>query len=153
MPKKALVLDERNDAMLGGDGFAAPPTFLVGSTGDTICPPREHSDLYVDALREHAIDHYCESPLFDFALSLCPDSGLFPTLSSPPCLQTCAATWVSMVLLWARILRGGHHGLCAGYGDLALGRKTTMAPRVLVYWFRSRICHAAGHQAQRRRRR
>jgi|EP00900_Chrysochromulina_parva_P004110 acetyl esterase/lipase len=57
MPKKARVLDEPTDALLGGEGFAAPPTFLVGSIGDTICPPREHSDLYAEALREHGVEH------------------------------------------------------------------------------------------------
>ena len=40
MPKKATALLEDTDALLGGEGFAAPPTFLVGSTGDSICPPR-----------------------------------------------------------------------------------------------------------------
>jgi len=57
MPKKASALDEPTDALLGGEGFAAPATFLVGSTTDTICPPKEHSDLYAEALREHEVEH------------------------------------------------------------------------------------------------
>lgn len=57
LPKKATALGEPTDALLGGEGFAAPPTFLVGSTGDSICPPKEHSDLYAEALRDYEIEH------------------------------------------------------------------------------------------------
>mmetsp|Transcript_71082 Transcript_71082/g.140893 ORF Transcript_71082/g.140893 Transcript_71082/m.140893 type:complete len:408 (-) Transcript_71082:528-1751(-) len=57
LPKKARALDTPTEALLGGEGFSAPPTFLVGSTADTICPPSEHSDLYVEALREHQVRH------------------------------------------------------------------------------------------------
>jgi len=57
LPKKAGALDTPTKALCGGDGFCAPPTFLVGSTGDTICPPREHSDIYAEALKEHEVEH------------------------------------------------------------------------------------------------
>jgi len=71
MPKKAMVLDEPTDALLGGEGFAAPATFVVGSTADTICPPRQHSDLYVEALREHGVEHcYVRKNLGEHGFSL-----------------------------------------------------------------------------------
>eukprot|EP00928_Gymnodinium_smaydae_P011552 TRINITY_DN14249_c0_g2_i1.p1 TRINITY_DN14249_c0_g2~~TRINITY_DN14249_c0_g2_i1.p1 ORF type:complete len:371 (+),score=56.62 TRINITY_DN14249_c0_g2_i1:82-1194(+) len=44
----SLVANRR--ALLGGHGFAASPTFLVASTGDSVCAPRDHSDLYAAAL-------------------------------------------------------------------------------------------------------
>lgn len=44
-------------ALLGGPGFAAPPTFLVGSTGDSCCHPKEHSDRYVRALKRRRVAH------------------------------------------------------------------------------------------------
>jgi len=44
-------------ALLGGPGFRAPPTFLVASTRDGVCPPREHSDVYAKALERRGVQH------------------------------------------------------------------------------------------------
>ena len=54
-PSKAAALLCGNDALLGGPGFSAPPTFLVASTVDNCCAPREHTDPYARALRERRI--------------------------------------------------------------------------------------------------
>lgn len=43
------------EALLGGKGFAAPPTFLVASTADEASPPKEHTDIYARALRRHKV--------------------------------------------------------------------------------------------------
>eukprot|EP00913_Durusdinium_trenchii_P017862 g16786.t1 len=40
-----------------GRGFAAPPSFIVGSTGDAVCPAKVHTDPYVAALRKRRIPH------------------------------------------------------------------------------------------------
>ena len=42
-------------ALLGGPGFSAPPTFLVASTVDNCCAPREHTDPYARACRERRV--------------------------------------------------------------------------------------------------
>jgi len=39
-------------ALLGGRGFAAPPTFLVASTADEASPPKAHTDKYAKALKQ-----------------------------------------------------------------------------------------------------
>jgi acetyl esterase/lipase len=71
LPKKAGALDEPTEGLLGGPGFRAPPTFLVGSTGDSICPPKEHSDLYADALTKHDVPHvYIRRNLGDHGFTL-----------------------------------------------------------------------------------
>lgn len=44
------------EALMGGPGFAAPPTFLVASTADEASPPKDHSDVYARALRKRSID-------------------------------------------------------------------------------------------------
>lgn len=43
------------EALLGGPGFAAPPTFLVASTVDAASPPKDHTDKYAKALKERGI--------------------------------------------------------------------------------------------------
>lgn len=50
-------LQADREALLGGPGFAAPPTFLVASTGDGCCSPEEHSDPYAAALKRKRIPH------------------------------------------------------------------------------------------------
>ena len=43
----------------------------MGSTGDTICPPREHSDRYSDALGEHEVEcSYTRKPLGEHGFAL-----------------------------------------------------------------------------------
>eukprot|EP00933_Yihiella_yeosuensis_P030577 TRINITY_DN24206_c0_g1_i1.p1 TRINITY_DN24206_c0_g1~~TRINITY_DN24206_c0_g1_i1.p1 ORF type:complete len:377 (-),score=61.86 TRINITY_DN24206_c0_g1_i1:52-1182(-) len=54
---KAASLLEGQKALLGGAGFAAPPTFIVGSTGDAVCPPKAHSDPYVAELKKRKVLH------------------------------------------------------------------------------------------------
>lgn len=53
--ERAPELQVHNEALLGGPGFAAPPTFLVASTVDGCCPPEEHSDPYSEALKKKRI--------------------------------------------------------------------------------------------------
>ncbi|CAJ1348332.1 unnamed protein product, partial [Effrenium voratum] len=55
--KNAETLLEGQQALLGGRGFAAPPSFVVGSTGDGVCPAKAHTDPYVAALRKRSIPH------------------------------------------------------------------------------------------------
>ena len=45
----------RGEALLGGKGFAAPPTCLIGSTEDTYTPNEGHTDIYHAALEERDI--------------------------------------------------------------------------------------------------
>lgn len=45
------------EVLLGGRGFSAPPTFLVSSTGDEVCPAKQHGDPYAKALRKRRIPH------------------------------------------------------------------------------------------------
>jgi len=53
----ASSLVGRQKSLLGGSGFAAPPTFIVSSTADRTCPPKEHSDPYVQALISAKVPH------------------------------------------------------------------------------------------------
>eukprot|EP00435_Cladocopium_sp_Y103_P037003 s2021_g9.t1 len=55
--KNTDKLLEGQQALLGGRGFAAPPSFIVGSTGDAVCPAKAHTDPYVAALRKRGIAH------------------------------------------------------------------------------------------------
>ncbi|CAL1136833.1 unnamed protein product [Cladocopium goreaui] len=55
--KNSDKLLEGQQALLGGRGFAAPPSFIVGSTGDAVCPAKAHTDPYVAALRKRGIAH------------------------------------------------------------------------------------------------
>lgn len=43
-------LVSRQPSLLGGPGFAAPPSLLVYSIYDTTCPPETHGDRYSEAL-------------------------------------------------------------------------------------------------------
>ena len=54
---QAASLLARRGALLGGDGFGAPPSFIVASTADTCTLPKEHTDIYVAALKARAIRH------------------------------------------------------------------------------------------------
>mmetsp|Transcript_34152 Transcript_34152/g.72644 ORF Transcript_34152/g.72644 Transcript_34152/m.72644 type:complete len:410 (+) Transcript_34152:164-1393(+) len=54
---KVDQLRDGEEELIGGRGFAAPPTFIVGSTGDSVCPPRAHSDKFVSALQKRRIPH------------------------------------------------------------------------------------------------
>ena len=54
---QAASLLARRGALLGGDGFGAPPSFIVASTVDTCTLPKEHTDIYVGALKARAIRH------------------------------------------------------------------------------------------------
>lgn len=53
--RKGQSLQSTRRALLGGRGFAAPPTFLVSSTKDRASPPKQHTDLYAAALRKKRI--------------------------------------------------------------------------------------------------
>lgn len=55
--KLSPTLIARQQALLGGEGFAAPATLLVASTGDVMTPPEQHCEPYVQALRRGAIPH------------------------------------------------------------------------------------------------
>ena len=57
IPAKAAKLHRGQDALLGGEEFAAPPTCLVGSTDDTCTPNEQHTDIYQRALDERDIPH------------------------------------------------------------------------------------------------
>ena len=50
IPKRAATLHTGQEDLLGGAGFAAPPTCLVGSTDDTCTPNEQHTDIYHAAL-------------------------------------------------------------------------------------------------------
>jgi len=79
--KKAHWLLEGQQALLGGRGFAAPPSFLVGSTGDSVCPAKVHTDPYAEALGRRGISHeYVRGNLGEHGF------GLDPCWSSA-CLQ------------------------------------------------------------------
>jgi acetyl esterase/lipase len=52
---KSLLADK--EALLGGKGFAAPPTFLVASTGDETSPPKDHTDKYAEVLKQRRIPY------------------------------------------------------------------------------------------------
>ncbi|CAK9075241.1 unnamed protein product [Durusdinium trenchii] len=53
--RRGQSLQSTRRALLGGRGFAAPPTFLVSSTKDRASPPKQHTDLYAAALRKKRI--------------------------------------------------------------------------------------------------
>lgn len=55
-PAAQSLLDGRK-ALLGGRGFAAPPSFLVASTYDEAAPPKEHTDPYARALRKKRVPY------------------------------------------------------------------------------------------------
>jgi acetyl esterase/lipase len=55
-PERVSSLLHRQEALLGGEGFAAPPTFLVTSTADG-CIPRSEVQPYVEALRRADVPH------------------------------------------------------------------------------------------------
>lgn len=57
IPKRAALLHRGQEALLGGEGFAAPPTCLVGSTEDTCTPNEQHTDIYAEALGDHNIPY------------------------------------------------------------------------------------------------
>lgn len=54
---QAPLLLRHQHALMGGPGFAAPQSFLVASTGDPVCPPKEHADVYAAALSKRGIPH------------------------------------------------------------------------------------------------
>ena len=54
-PSRAQALLRGNDALMGGPGFAAPPTFMVASTVDGCCAPAEHTDPYARELKARGI--------------------------------------------------------------------------------------------------
>lgn len=56
-PNKVPSLFAERHALLGGDGFSAPPTFLVASTADTCTLPKEHCDPYAAALKRRQLPH------------------------------------------------------------------------------------------------
>ena len=55
IPRRAQSLHAYQDDLLGGEGFAAPPTCLVGSTEDTCTPNEQHTDVFHAALEEREI--------------------------------------------------------------------------------------------------
>jgi len=55
--KGVAPLMQRHSALLGGPGFAAPPTLLVASKYDDTCPPETNSDRYAMALSTNNVQH------------------------------------------------------------------------------------------------
>ena len=55
IPSRAETLHAGQEDLLGGDGFAAPATCLVGSTDDTCTPNEQHTDIYHAALMKREI--------------------------------------------------------------------------------------------------
>ncbi|CAE8628549.1 unnamed protein product [Polarella glacialis] len=55
-PMAQSLLGSR-EALLGGTGFAAPPTFLVASSKDEASPPKQHTDRYAAALRKAGVPY------------------------------------------------------------------------------------------------
>lgn len=53
-PAAACLVAGRK-ALMGGRGFAAPPTLMVASTADEASPPKEHTDIYARALRQKKV--------------------------------------------------------------------------------------------------
>lgn len=53
-PHSPALLESR-PVLLGGRGFRAPPTFLVSSTKDEVCPASKHGNLYAKALKRRRI--------------------------------------------------------------------------------------------------
>jgi len=51
------ALLKNGSELLGGRGFSAPPTFIVSSTKDEVCPANKHGDPYVKALRRRRIPY------------------------------------------------------------------------------------------------
>eukprot|EP00440_Ansanella_granifera_P075924 gb/GFBE01082394.1/.p1 GENE.gb/GFBE01082394.1/~~gb/GFBE01082394.1/.p1 ORF type:complete len:354 (+),score=45.88 gb/GFBE01082394.1/:1-1062(+) len=56
LEKAKPFLNDRK-ALLGGPGFAAPPTLLVASTKDEASPPKQHTDPYAAALKKAKVPH------------------------------------------------------------------------------------------------
>lgn len=56
LPRAKSLLAGRA-TLIGGPGFAAPPTYLVASTGDSCCHPKAHSDLYAEVLKRRRVPH------------------------------------------------------------------------------------------------
>lgn len=52
---KAQTLLYGRDALLGGPGFVAPPTFMVASIADETAPPGQHADLYARSLKARSV--------------------------------------------------------------------------------------------------
>jgi len=68
---QAETLMEGQDALLGGRGFAAPPTFLVASTTDSVCPANVNGDPYAKALKRRRVPHvYYRGSLGDHGFAL-----------------------------------------------------------------------------------
>ncbi|CAE7462798.1 axeA1 [Symbiodinium natans] len=81
--KNADALLEGQQALVGGRGFAAPPSFIVGSTGDAVCPAKVHTDPYVEALRKRGITHeYIRGNLGEHGFGL------------DPCWSSAALHWL-----------------------------------------------------------
>jgi len=81
--EKASSLLEGQQSLLGGRGFAAPPSFLVGSTGDAVCPAKVHTDPYAEALSKRGIAHeYIRGNLGEHGFGL------------DPCWSSAALHWL-----------------------------------------------------------
>ncbi|CAE7495606.1 axeA1 [Symbiodinium sp. CCMP2456] len=81
--EKASSLLEGQQLLLGGRGFAAPPSFLVGSTGDAVCPAKVHTDPYAEALSKRGIAHeYIRGNLGEHGFGL------------DPCWSSAALHWL-----------------------------------------------------------
>eukprot|EP00966_Prymnesium_polylepis_P171822 3973771-Prymnesium_polylepis.1 len=57
LPKRAASLQAWQDNLLGRAAFGAPPTMLVASTGDEVCPVEEHTDPYAGLLEREGVPH------------------------------------------------------------------------------------------------
>ena len=71
IPKSVDSLFTGQEALLGGEGFAAPPSCVVGSTQDTYCVNEEHTDVYVRHLEAAGIpNEYVSGPFGEHGFQL-----------------------------------------------------------------------------------
>jgi acetyl esterase/lipase len=98
---KAETLMEGQKALLGGAGFSAPPTFILGSTADAVCPPKEHSDRYVAALKKRKVPYtYLRGNFGEhgFGLDRCWTARCIPWLREQGFGAVPARTWGGLLM-------------------------------------------------------
>ena len=115
MPAPSNPVPGSQEALLGGEGFAAPPSCVVGSTEDTYCVNEEHTDVYVKHLDAAGVpNEYVRGPFGEhgFQVSECcllllsgpPLSfpcSLFPSLA-PSCGFQLMGGWTPKCIEWLR---------------------------------------------------
>ena len=71
IPKRVDALFRGQPALIGGEGFAAPPSCIVGSTQDTYCVNAEHTDVYQRHLDARGIPNaYLRGPYGEHGFQL-----------------------------------------------------------------------------------